>query len=83
MMSYDENEPRAEGATTCLAVIYCTLCGNRSVHATDSGHLTMTWRMTSPEVRAMRRALSKTRCVYCDETIDIRVVGGDRRGGRP
>jgi hypothetical protein len=75
MKPSDESESPAEDVVDHLAVIYCTLCGNRSMHATDGGKVTMTWRMTPRELRMMRRELAKTRCIYCDGSIDIRVLG--------
>jgi hypothetical protein len=73
-MPLDENEPQAQRATEQVAVIYCTLCGNRSAHAVGGGFVTTTWRMTAQEIRTMRRELPKMRCVYCAEPLDIRVI---------
>jgi hypothetical protein len=74
-MPFDENESPAEDAIECLAVIYCTFCGHRSAHAASGCGATTTWRMTPREIRTMRRELPKLRCVYCEGSIEIRVVG--------
>jgi hypothetical protein len=73
MKPFDEQDT-TEHAAPCVAEIFCTFCGNRSVHTTASGHATTEWRMTPRELRTMRHELAKMRCVYCGEAIDLRLV---------
>ena len=80
MKPFDEQDV-TEDAAPCVAVIFCTFCGNRSTHTTSNGRVTTQWPMTPHELRTMQRELPKMRCVYCDEPIDLRLVRCDCRPG--
>ena len=56
-----------------LILIYCTLCGNRSMRNVETGRQSdMLLRVSRAELARMRSELPHTTCVLCGSPMDVK-----------